>query len=226
LLTKRLNHHSLFFLLLTMIVLFPLVFNAYYLRNPLALALWVAIALSYYILTGMRAKNFTWVVAASLLFHIPLLFSGLFFSGSRQVAFATLLLNYARLVSASTLSLISMQQFHYNQFLYFIMQKRLISPVFGHTLILSFNSIGQITKDWEDIKLIAQSRGLPFYKYHTLVFALLVSSIHHAQRGATSLLSRGIKDDKIYVFDYGIKTSDFLVTMLYLGIFGLFWIWL
>ncbi len=155
------------------------------------------------------------------LFHIPTLLATVLFPAD-TFSLSAVGYNFSRLITLSSLSLLSMRQFDYCHLIYFLMRRRILSPTFGHTLILSFNSLSQIANEWDEIRLVARNRAIKIHQYPTLIFPLMVSAIRYAQRGSLALICRGINDDKSYYYDYSVKKSDTILFLIYLAIFGLF----
>jgi hypothetical protein len=215
--TRAIKHHSLFFLMISLILIVPLLTEHQTFNDPGVLMIWVLIGLSYFFLTGIAFKQLLICFVISSIFHLPTLFATLLFP-AEPFFLEDALINFYRLMSLSSLSLLSMRQFDYCHLIYFFMKKRILSPIFGHTLILSFNSLYRLANDFNEIRLVAKNRSYKVYQYPVLILPLMVSSIRYAQRASLSLMCRNIHRDKDFYFDYSIKKIDTALFLMYLGI--------
>ncbi len=211
---RSLGPHPLGFLVVFLCGIGPLFFNVQGLARLGFYAPWIIVMLSYAFVCGLKIRTFVRCLVLAMVFNLPMLLAPLLFS-ELSTHKAEIYFNVLRLFIVSMFSLISVALFDYNRFLYFLMQRRWISPQVGHTLLLSLNSLLQLRRQWNDLKIIARSRGLPFYKYHTLAFPLFVYAVRYSQRGAMSLASRGIQGNKSYVFNYDLQKRDLRLSLLF-----------
>lgn len=92
----------------------------------------------------------------------------------------------------------------------------------GYPVLLALNSIALFKTEFERIKINAHLRDLPLKDKIFIFFPLLVFAIRHSQRGALSLVTRGLNHQKSFYFSYGLSSQDrtklFLFWMLYFGL--------
>jgi hypothetical protein len=90
------------------------------------------------------------------------------------------------------------------------------------------NSIALFKDEFDRIKVNARLRDLPLKDRLSIFFPLLVFAIRHSQRGALSLVTRGLSDQKSFYFSYDISSLDkniFKVFLLiYLILIGVFFV--
>jgi energy-coupling factor transporter transmembrane protein EcfT len=92
----------------------------------------------------------------------------------------------------------------------------------GYPILLALNSIALFKEEYDRIKINARLRDLPFKDQFMLFFPLLVFAIRHSQRGALSLVTRGLNQQKTFYFSYGLSFDDkkrlFLFWLIYFAL--------
>jgi energy-coupling factor transporter transmembrane protein EcfT len=126
----------------------------------------------------------------------------------------------ARLFLVSLLSLSSGKVVDYSKVVLYLLVHKGLKLFWGYPLLLALNSIVLFKKEYERIRINARLRDLPLKDKLSLFFPLLVFAIRHSQRGALSLVTRGLNQEKNFYFNYDTSESDkkilFLFWMIYL----------
>jgi energy-coupling factor transporter transmembrane protein EcfT len=122
---------------------------------------------------------------------------------------------FVRIGTIASLSIGSMYAINYEKILIHLMQSKKIPAKLGYPILLAFNSIGLFKSELEKIRINARFRRIPLKDRFNLFFPLLVFAIRHAERGAMSLITRGLNENKEYFFDTQLKTTDKRVISIY-----------
>jgi hypothetical protein len=102
--------------------------------------------------------------------------------------------------------------------LYLIVHKGL-KLFWGYPFLLAMNSIVLFKVEFERIRINAKFRNLPWVDQFSVFFPLLVFAIRHSQRGALSLVTRGLSDQKSFYFCYAVSDLDRFRFKIFLLIF-------
>lgn len=70
--------------------------------------------------------------------------------------------------------------------------------------------------EFDKIKINAKMRGFNFFQRINMLFPLLVYAIRHADRGAMSLITRGLSEDKAYFFESSLTLSDKILMLIFI----------
>lgn len=132
------------------------------------------------------------------------IFKFVFYETSLAKAFATMM----KLFFVSFVSIASASAIDYTKVILHLIVHRGLKLTWGYPLLLAMNSIALFKDEYDRIKLNAQLRDLPFKDRVFLFFPLLVFAIRHSQRGALSLVTRGLNDKKTFYFKYDLFPSD------------------
>lgn len=132
------------------------------------------------------------------------------------------LITLMKLFLVSFLSLSSASAIDYTKVILHLIVHKGLKLIWGYPFLLALNSITLFKEEYDRIKLNAQLRGLPLKDRFFIFFPLLVFAIRHSQRGALSLVTRGLNDKKSFYFSYDISASDkkrlFLFFVIYFGL--------
>jgi energy-coupling factor transporter transmembrane protein EcfT len=113
-----------------------------------------------------------------------------------------------RLFFISFFSMSSGAVIDYTKVVLYLIVHRGLRPFWGYPLLLALNSIALFKKEFERIRINARFRNLPLKDKLSLFFPLLVFAIRHSQRGALSLVTRGLNDKKNFYFSYHLSHQD------------------
>ena len=134
---------------------------------------------------------------------------------------------FLRIVCISSISIMSAYLINYEKIFIYLMNKKKMSAQTGYALILALNSIALMKSELSKINLNARFRGVVFYKRVNVLFSLLVFTIKHADRGAMSLITRGLTSEKLFYYDSSMRPIDKTVAYLFFLIhFLLLCLWL
>lgn len=117
-------------------------------------------------------------------------------------------LTMIRLFLVSLLSMSSGVVINYTKVVLHLIVDKGLKPYWGYPMLLAMNSVALFKKEFERIKINARFRGLPWKDQLSLVFPLLVFAIRHSQRGALSLVTRGLNNQKSFYFTYEVNSVD------------------
>ncbi len=116
--------------------------------------------------------------------------------------------NMVKLLSISLLSITSVTVIDYSKVILYLIVQKGLKPFYGYPLLLAMNSIVLFKKEFERIKINGRLRGLRGRDKVFIFFPLLVFAIRHSQRGALSLVTRGLNNKKSFYFSYEISAFD------------------
>lgn len=119
----------------------------------------------------------------------------------------------------TSLSMASARSINYTKVILYLSVKKKIKVLFAYPLLLAMNSIMLFKDEFFRIRISAKIRNLKFQRSFFILFPLLVFAIRHSQRGALSLVSRGINEKKSFYFSYGLSKKDHI--LFYFILFGL-----
>ncbi len=141
-----------------------------------------------------------------------------FYKSSVDKAFMTML----KLLMVSFVSICSSSAIDYTKVILHLIVHKGLKLIWGYPFLLAMNSITLLRDEYERIKLNAHLRQLPLKDKIFLFFPLLVFAIRHSQRGALSLVTRGLNDKKTFYFSYDLTWLDkkrlFLFWVFYFGL--------
>lgn len=127
-----------------------------------------------------------------------------FYKSSVDKAFMTMM----KLFMVSFLSICSSSAIDYTKVILHLIVHKGLKLIWGYPFLLAINSITLLRDEYERIRLNAHLRQLPFKDKIFLFFPLLVFAIRHSQRGALSLVTRGLNDQKTFYFSYDLTWTD------------------
>lgn len=123
---------------------------------------------------------------------------------SVEKAFGTMM----KLFLVSFLSICSSSAISYTKLILHLIVHKGLKLIWGYPFLLAMNSITLLRDEYERIRLNAHMRSLPLKDKIFLFFPLLVFAIRHSQRGALSLVTRGLNDKKTFYFSYDLSHTD------------------
>lgn len=115
----------------------------------------------------------------------------------------------------SSVSFLSMRLIKFEKLLIFLMQNKWIGAYLGYPILLALNSVKLLKSEFEKIKLNVKMRKLAPWQRINLIFPLLVFAIRHADRGALSLITRGLNEEKFYYFEVDLKVIDKIIILMF-----------
>lgn len=113
-----------------------------------------------------------------------------------------------RLFLVSFLSMSSGMAINYTKVVLHLVVHKGLKLFWGYPFLLALNSIVLFKKEFERIRINARLRDLPLRDKVSLFFPLLIFAIRHSQRGALSLVTRGLNDQKSFYFTYALSSTD------------------
>jgi len=116
----------------------------------------------------------------------------------------------------SNISFLSMRSIKFEKLMLYFMQNKWISATIGYPILLALNSMSLIKSEFGKIKINAKMRGLRFFQRINMLFPLLVFAVRHADRGALSLITRGLNEDKLYYFDVDLTKIDQIIIIIFI----------
>ena len=116
----------------------------------------------------------------------------------------------------SNISFLSMRSIKFEKLMLYFMQNKWISATIGYPILLALNSMSLIKSEFGKIKINAKMRGVSFFQRTNMLFPLLVFAVRHADRGALSLITRGLNEDKLYYFDVELTKIDYFTLIMFI----------
>lgn len=211
--------HSWYMLVMTFFsLLFLLINNSLLLDIPLLLFMFTV-----FFKNGLHLSKFKRLISYAFffsfsLFMINILYpAGVFKSGEiyrignfeiYRASLVRAIHTMIRLFFVSLLSMSSGTAIDYTKVVLHLIVDKGLRLFWGYPLLLAMNSIVLFKKEFERIRINARLRGLPLKDKLSFFFPLLVFAIRHSQRGALSLVTRGLNDHKSFYFSYGLSPLD------------------
>lgn len=201
--------HSWYLLLMTFCSLVLVLIN----KNIYINLLIIVFCLFFYFKNNLKLTTFVKVLSYAFVFSLTFFAlniihhdSLLLLSEREMVERSLRVMNKVFLVSL--LSMTSAVVIDYSKVLLYLMAQKKIKIFIGYPLLLAMNSIALFKDEHDRIKINAKQRELPFKDRLNIFFPLLVFAIRHSQRGALSLVSRGLNEEKNFYNNYEIRIND------------------
>lgn len=227
--------HSWYVFLMTAASLIFLLIN----KNLIFSGVLISVVLFLFLKNGLAVKKLVKVVSYALFFSFTLFLLSVFnpskdlqngdvyhflnmtfFKSSIDKAFMTMM----KLFMVSFVSICSSSAIDYTKVILHLIVHKGLKLIWGYPFLLAINSITLLRDEYERIRLNAHLRQLPLRDKVFLFFPLLVFAIRHSQRGALSLVTRGLNDRKTFYFSYDLTWTDkkrfFLFWVVYFGLVG------
>lgn len=228
--------HSWYLLVITFFTLFFLLINRnLFLDLPL-----VIVTFYFYFKNGLVLSKFRRLFLYAFFFSFGLfllnilypskdLMTGEIYQLSRLVIYQASLLKASssmiRLFLVSLLSMSSGVVINYTKVVLHLIVHKGLKLFWGYPILLAMNSIALFKEEFERIRINAKLRDLPWQDQLSLFFPLLVFAIRHSQRGALSLVTRGLNHQKSFYFSYDLSDQDRyrlrLFLLVYLFVVGI-----
>lgn len=122
---------------------------------------------------------------------------------------------FYRVTVLTFVSFSSMRVIKFEKVIIFLMQNGYFSKRLGYPLILSINSVKKIRQEFNQIRINAKMRNLGVFAQWNIFIPLLVFAIRHGDRGAQSLITRGLNEDKLFYYRTEIDLKSKLVFILF-----------
>ncbi len=116
----------------------------------------------------------------------------------------------------SNISFLYMRIIKFEKVMIYLMKKKWISAHLGYPILLALNSIEMLKTEYEKININAKMRGFNLLQKINMLFPLLVYAIRHADRGAMSLITRGLNEEKAYYFDVSLALIDKILMLIFI----------
>lgn len=184
------------------------------------------IVLGLYFYKGLKLKTALRLILYALFFSVMFLVLFLLYPSERHVSGEDIVIykysvnsgvlkeaisSFLRIAALSHLSMASSIVISYSHIILLLLSKGKIRSTIGYPLMVALNSINLFKDEFNRIKLANKFRGLGTYRSLFIVFPLLVFAIRHSQRGALSLVTRGINTKKRYYYNYDMNSLDYFI---------------
>jgi hypothetical protein len=223
--------HSWYLLLITVLTLLFLLINRHLIFDfPLVAAIFYLYFKNGLPITKFKSLSFYAFVVSFGLFTLNILYPSNALKTGESYRYYNFIIYQASLNKAFLLmvriflvSLISMSSaivINYTKVVLHLIVHKGLKLFWGYPILLALNSIILFKEEFERIRINAKLRDLPFRDQLSVFFPLLVFAIRHSQRGALSLVTRGLNHQKSFYFSYDLSDQD----RIYLKIFMLFYL--
>ena len=194
----------------------------------------VIIVFYFYFKNGLTAKKFRRLLSYASFFSFSIFllnviypskelrsgeifyfFKLVFYRASLERATASMV----KLFLISFLSMTSGAVIDYTKVVLYLIVHKGLKLFWGYPFLLAMNSITLFKVEFERIRINAKFRNLPWLDQFSIFFPLLVFAIRHSQRGALSLVTRGLTDQKSFYFSYEVSDLDKFRYKIFLLIF-------
>jgi hypothetical protein len=211
--------HSWYLLLVTFFALFFLLIN----RNLILDLPLVFATFYFYFKNGLLLSKFKRLFLYAFLFSFGLFLLNILYPAKElqtreiyhfsklifyQASLMTALSSMIRLFLVSFLSMSSGAVIDYTKVVLHLIVHKGLKLFWGYPILLAINSIALFKEEFERIRINARLRDLPWQDQFSLFFPLLVFAIRHSQRGALSLVTRGLNHQKSFYFSYDLSNWD------------------
>jgi energy-coupling factor transporter transmembrane protein EcfT len=121
----------------------------------------------------------------------------------------------SKIFSMTVISLSSSLLLNTSIFFISLMTQFKLDVVWGHSLLIATNSIILLKEEYARLRLNLIMRGFSVWQRHLVLFPLLTFAIRQAERGALSLVTRGLNPQKTYLHSYFISKKDWFILLFY-----------
>lgn len=128
-----------------------------------------------------------------------------------KTSYKIFLLSFISMCSATTIN--------YTKVILYLIVNKGLKLIWGYPILLAMNSMILLKDELERIKINARFRQLPFLDRIFIFFPLLIFAIRHSERGAMSLLTRGLSDRKTFFNKYDVSLRDQLLFYSFLFVY-------
>ncbi len=219
--------HSWYLFLMTILTLFFLLIN----HKPIYNLFLTVLILIFFSCNGLRVRSLISLVFVAFLFSSSFFAFSIFYPAKGlmdHVSFqlGRIIVYKASLSKAKLLmlrlflvSLVSMSSgitLNYTKIILHLIIDKGLKLFWGYPLLLAINSIAQFKSELERIKINSKIRNIPLRERFAYFFPLLVFAIRHSQRGALSLVTRGLNEQKSFYFRYELNLKDKLYLIFFI----------
>lgn len=211
--------HSWYLLLVTFFTLLFLLMNRnLFLDLPLVMVIFY-----FYFKNGLKIIKFKRLFFYAFIFSFGLFLLSILYPSKQLKSedIHQLLKSMTRLFLVSLVSMSSGSVINYTKVVLHLIVHKGLKLFWGYPILLAMNSIALFKIEFERIRMNAKLRGLPWRDQLFLFFPLLVFAIRHSQRGALSLVTRGLNHKKSFYFSYDLSELDKLRLRLFLLVYFL-----
>lgn len=202
--------HSWYLLVITIFsVLFLLLNRNLYLGIPLVIG-----SFYLYFKNGLTLKKFFRFSLYALFFGMSYFLLSRLHPGKD----ATMEKSIHTMIRLFTVTLVSMSSgsvINYTNVVLHLIVHKGLKLFWGYPLLLALNSIALFKEEYDRIKINAKLRDLPMLDKIMVFFPLLVFAIRHSQRGALSLVTRGLTKEKSFYFSYDVSRRDKKILLIF-----------
>lgn len=184
-------------------------------------ALSIMVSMSFLAETKAR-KIFLKTIWWAFLFSLPVVLMKLLWLSSWEFKSSQAIQIYidsARLFFLFMISFLAAPLIDFEVCAQYFMQTKIISPTFGIPFIAAINSIDTFKSTFDSIQTNIKQRRLNFKDKIQFLFPIIIYSIYHSDKQSHTLISRGIKNQKSYYYDYSFTTKDSLLGLSFLIFF-------
>ena len=222
--------HSWYLLIITFFTLFFLVFNSHLVLSILMFS----IVLYFFLKSGLGFSTIGKISIYCLFFSLSLFSLKMLYPAKAlqvgdvyslygfkcyKLVLILSLNNCLKLFLISSLSMSSGVVINYTDVILHLIVHKGLKLFWGYPLLLAINSIVLFKKEFERIKLNTKLRNLDFWDKIFIFFPLLVFAIRHSQRGALSLVTRGLNETKSFYFSYDLSSLDRLRLVIFFSLY-------
>lgn len=195
--------HSWYVLIITVFTLIFLLINKILWINVLL----TAVVLYIFSKNGLPLSKMFKIIGYAFFFSLGIFLLSVLNpskTGTTDKALATMV----KLFFVSFISISSTSAINYTKVVLHLIVHKGLKIIWGYPFLLAMNSIALFKEEYDRIKLNAQLRGLPWKDRVFVFFPLLVFAVRHSQRGALSLVTRGLNDSKTFYYSYDVSWPD------------------
>lgn len=212
--------HSWYLLIITFFNVFFLLIN----RNLLLGIPLVIYSFYLYFKNGLTLKKLFTLSLYALFFGLSYFLLSRLHPG-KDATMEKSIHTMVRLIIVTLVSMSSGSVINYTNVVLHLIVHKGLKLFWGYPLLLALNSIVLFKEEYDRIKINAKLRDLPLLDKIMVFFPLLVFAIRHSQRGALSLVTRGLTKEKSFYFSYDVSRRDkkilLIFWMIYLLLVGL-----
>jgi energy-coupling factor transporter transmembrane protein EcfT len=119
-----------------------------------------------------------------------------------------------RIFATALISICSMQVISHEVCLLFLCQKRLVSNRLVYPLLFALSSVSLLKKQFDLIRINSKLRRIKGWVWPHLLFQFIVFAIRFSEKGALSLTTRHLSNEKDFYYDFSLRPRDFIVLIL------------
>ncbi len=208
--------HSWYLLIVTFLSLLFLFINHKYILN---LSLFI-FCLYLYFKNGLELSSFIRIVRYAFAFSLSIFVLNILYQrGGNSLVKAGETSTHLFLIAL--LSMSSTAAIDFSKVVLYLIVHMGLRLFWGYPMLLAINSLALLKEEFERIKINARFRNLPLKDKVFIFFPLLVFAIRHSQRGALSLVTRGLSHQKSFYFSYELSFRDKTILLVFCSLYSL-----